>query len=88
MFGVALSLLLNQNSIMTKSCQDGIEEHTWVNFLGFYDEHSSLVENVCNLSTGYISTRFHLVFDDLFKTDIHTKDDVNFFTKFSMIRST
>ena len=35
MFGVALSLLLNQNSIMTKSCQDGIEEHTWVNFWCF-----------------------------------------------------
>ena len=44
-------------------------------FLGFSDEHYSLVENVSNLSTGYISPQFHLVFDDLFEMVIHTKDD-------------
>ena len=32
------------------------------------DEHSSLVVNNLNLSTGYISPQYHLVFDDLFKT--------------------
>ena len=42
-------------------------------FLGFSDEHYSLVENVSNLSTGYISPQFHLVFDDLFETVICAK---------------
>ena len=44
-------------------------------FLGFSDDHSSLVANVNNLITGYISPQFHLVFDDLFETVICTKDD-------------
>ena len=44
-------------------------------FLGFSDEHSSLVANVSNLSTGYISPHFHLVFDDSFETVIRTVDD-------------
>ena len=43
-------------------------------FWGFSDEHSSLVVNVCNLITGYISPQFHLVFDDLFETFIRTRD--------------
>ena len=47
-------------------------------FLGFSDDHSSLVKNVRNLSTGYISPQFHLVFDDLFETFIRTKDYENF----------
>ena len=50
-------------------------------FLGFSDEHSYLVENVHNLSTGYISPQFHLVFDDLFETAIRTKDDDHVFNK-------
>ena len=41
-------------------------------FLGFLNEHSSLVANFCHLSTGYISPRFHLVFGDLFETVIFT----------------
>ena len=48
-------------------------------FLGVLDEHYSLVENVCHLSTGYISPQFHLVFDDLFKMFICTRDDENVF---------
>ena len=44
-------------------------------FLGFFDEHYSLVENFRNLSTGYILPQFHLVFDDLFEMVICTKDD-------------
>jgi hypothetical protein len=35
-------------------------------FLGFSNEHSSLVAQVCNLSTNYVSPQFHVVFDDLF----------------------
>jgi hypothetical protein len=37
-------------------------------FIGFSDEHSSLVANVRHLSTNFISPQFHVVFDDLFKT--------------------
>ena len=37
-------------------------------FVGFSDEHSSLVANVWHLTTGYISPQFHVVFDDLFET--------------------
>jgi hypothetical protein len=37
-------------------------------FVGFSDEHSSLVANVRHLTTNFISPQFHLVFDDLFKT--------------------
>ena len=43
-------------------------------FSGFSDENSSIVENVIHFSTGYISSQFHLVFDDLFETVIHTID--------------
>ena len=44
-------------------------------FFGFSDEHSYFVENVSHLSTGYISSKFHLVFGDLFDTVICTRDD-------------
>ena len=48
-------------------------------FLGYSDEHYSLVANVCNFSTGYISTQFNLVFDDLFDTVICTRYDESVF---------
>jgi len=37
-------------------------------FLGFSNEHSTLVARVCNLSTNYVSPQFHVVFDDLFSS--------------------
>ncbi len=37
-------------------------------FVGFLDEHSSMVAIVRHLTTGYISPQFHVVFDDLFET--------------------
>ena len=37
-------------------------------FLGFSDEHSTLVATVRNLKTGYIYPQYHIVFDDLFET--------------------
>jgi hypothetical protein len=37
-------------------------------FVDFSDKHSSLVTNVRHLSTNFISTQFHVVFDDLFET--------------------
>ena len=48
-------------------------------FLGFSDDHSYLVANVHHLSTGYVLTQFHLVFDALFETFIHTRDDESVF---------
>ena len=47
--------------------------------LGFSDENSSIVENVIHFSTGYISSQFNLVFDDLFETVMHTIDDESVF---------
>jgi hypothetical protein len=44
-------------------------------FLGFSDKHSSLVVNVRNFSSRYISPQFHLVFDYLFETVICAADD-------------
>ena len=37
-------------------------------FLGYSDEHSSLVANVRHLGTGHVSPQYHCVFDDLFQT--------------------
>ena len=50
-----------------------------VQFLGFSNGHSSLVANVCNLTTGNILPPFHLVFDELFETVICTIYDDNVF---------
>jgi hypothetical protein len=37
-------------------------------FLGYSDEHSSLIANIWHLKTGYVSAQYHVVFDDLFET--------------------
>ena len=37
-------------------------------FLGFSDEHSTLVAKVRHLSTNHVSPQFHVVFDELFTT--------------------
>ncbi len=44
-------------------------------FVGFSDEHSSMVANVRHLTTRYISPQFHVLFDDLFETVNHTGAD-------------
>lgn len=47
-------------------------------FLGFSDEHSSMVGLVRNLRTNHISPQFHVVYDDLFTTiqnDTRRPDD-------------
>jgi hypothetical protein len=50
--------------------------HAWVGqFLGYFNEHLSLVENVHHLLTGYVSPQFHVVFDDLFETVVHNGDN-------------
>ena len=44
-------------------------QYAWsCEFLDFSDDHSSLVVNVRNLTTGYVSPQFHVVVDDLFQT--------------------
>ncbi len=44
-------------------------------FLGYSDEHSSLVANVRHLSTGQVSPQFHVVFDDLFEKVVCNGDN-------------
>jgi hypothetical protein len=44
-------------------------------FLGYSDEHSSLVANVRHLLTGYVSPQFHVIFDDLFETVVCNGDN-------------
>ena len=42
-------------------------------FLGISNEHSSLVVNVRNLQTMYVSPQYHCVFDNLFETIFSSK---------------
>ena len=37
-------------------------------FIGFSDNHSTLVATFRNFKRGYISPQYHIVFDDLFET--------------------
>jgi hypothetical protein len=43
--------------------------------MGFSNEHSSLVANVRNLSTGFVSPQYHVVFGDLFQTVFSSGDN-------------
>lgn len=60
--------------VLDPKLQDGKKIPKWSRrarqgqFVGFSDEHSSLVANVRHLSTGYVSPQFHIVFDDHFHT--------------------
>ena len=44
-------------------------------FIGFSEEHSTLVANFCHLRTGYISPQYHLVFDNFFDTSVRLGDN-------------
>jgi hypothetical protein len=44
-------------------------------FLGYLDQHLSLVANVRHMSAGHVSPQFYVVFDDLFKTVIRDGDN-------------
>jgi hypothetical protein len=44
-------------------------------YLGYLDEHSSLVANVRHLGMGYVSPQSHVVFDDLFETVFSSGSD-------------
>ena len=67
--------------VLDPKLQDGKKIPKWNRrsrlgqFLGFSDEHSSLVANVRNLSTGFVSPQFHVVFDDLFQTVFSSGDN-------------
>jgi len=60
--------------VLDPKLQDGQKIPKWNRrarqgqFLGFSDEHSSLVANVRHLISGYVSPQFHVVFDDRFHT--------------------
>ena len=60
--------------VLDPKLQDGKKIPKWNRrsrqgqFLGFSDEHSSLVANVRHLTTGHVSPQFHVVFDDHFHT--------------------
>jgi hypothetical protein len=60
--------------VLDASLQDGKKIPKWNPrarlglFLGFSDLHSSLVPMVLNVSTGFISPQFHVIFDDKFET--------------------
>eukprot|EP00804_Cyclotella_cryptica_P001119 CCRYP_008393-RA/>CCRYP_008393-RA protein AED:0.39 eAED:0.39 QI:0/0/0/1/0/0/2/0/218 len=67
--------------VLDPKLQDGKKIPKWNRrsrlgqFLGFSDEHSSLVANVRNLSTGFVSPQFHVVFDNLFQTVFSSGSD-------------
>ena len=44
-------------------------------FIGFSEEHSTLVANFCHLRTGCISPQYHLVFGDLFQKLVRLGDN-------------
>ena len=44
-------------------------------FLGFSEEHSLLVANIRHLGTGYISPKYHCMFDDKFETVYSTGEN-------------
>ena len=44
-------------------------------FLGFSEEHSTLVAIVRQLQTGYILPQYHLIFDDSFKKPVFLGDN-------------
>ena len=54
-------------------------------FLGFSDEHSTLVGRVRNLSTNHVSSQFHVVYDDKFSSIYNAirRDDVQLEAIFS-----
>jgi hypothetical protein len=44
-------------------------------YLGYSDQHSSLVANVRHMLTGHVSPQFHIDFDNLFETVIQDGDN-------------
>ena len=60
--------------VLDPKLQDGKKIPKWNRrarmgqFLGYSNEHSSLVAKVRHLTTGYVSSQYHVVFDDLFHT--------------------
>ncbi len=48
---------------------------TFGSSLKFSDAHSTLVANVCHLSTRLVSSHYYLLFDDRFYTAFSTRDD-------------
>ncbi len=70
MYGVVQCMSVIQSYRMGKKFSRGLGQ-----YLNFCDKYSSLMANVCHLSTVYVSPQYHLVFDDLFETVFSTGND-------------
>ena len=70
--------------VLDPKLQDGKKIPKWNRrsrlgqFLGFSEEHSTLVAQVRHLKTGHVSPQFHCVFDDLFTTVFGTGERNDF----------
>ena len=66
--------------VLDPTLQDGKKLPKWNRrarlgqFLGFSEAHSSLVANIRNLTTGFVSPQYHVVYDDLFETIFASND--------------
>ena len=73
--------------VLDPKIQDGGKVPKWKRrarlgqFVGFSEEHSSLVALVRNLLTGKISPQYHVVFDDAFQTVFGVDSDPEVVTK-------
>jgi hypothetical protein len=71
--------------VLDPKLQDGKKIPKWNRrarmgqFLGFSEEHSSLVANVRHLRTGHVSQQYHVVFDDHFHT-VHSDGENDAYT--------
>ena len=60
--------------VLDPSLQNNVKIPKWnqrarlAQFVGFSEQHSSLIANIRHLGTGRISPQYHVVFDDLFQT--------------------
>jgi hypothetical protein len=62
--------LQNGQKLPKWNCQSRLGQ-----FLGYLDEHYSLVANVWHLKTGYVSPQYHVVFENLFDTVLSSGAD-------------
>ena len=67
--------------VLNPKLQDGKKIPKWnklsriVQFLGYSDEHSSLIANIRHLKTGHVSPQYHYVFDDKFEIVFSTGEN-------------
>ena len=70
--------------VLDAKLQDGAKIPKWnrrarkAQFLGYSDEHSSMVACCRHLDTGHVSPQYHVVFDDHFHTVLGDREDSKF----------